>query len=54
MRMKAREGIPITLVAKHHGVSRQTVYNVLNNVTTKGSKVRGSKLDPFKTYLEAL
>lgn len=53
MKIKAREGVPITLIAKQHGVSRQTVYNVLNDVTTKGSKARGSKLDPFKAYLEA-
>ena len=52
MKSKVDEGIPIAVVAREYGVSRQTVYNVLNHAPARARKARGSKLDPFKAHID--
>jgi transposase len=51
----AREGVPKARIARQCGVSRQTVYNLLERTELRPHRRprRTSKLDPFKAYLRA-
>ena len=52
MKRQVEDGVPITKVARRHGVSRQAIYNILNAVEKPEKPVKPSKLDPFKAYVE--
>lgn len=53
MKREVSDGVPIAAVARKYGVSRQSVYNVLN-ASSEGKKgARPSKLDPFKEHVKA-
>ena len=49
----AREGVPKAQIARQCGVSRQTVYNLLERkrLAPHPRFLRASKLDPFKSYV---
>lgn len=51
MKREVEDGVPIARVARKYGVSRQSVYNVLNAVSQELKVLRPSKLDPFKGYV---
>ena len=55
IRHYVRQGEPISTVARRFGVSRQTVYNHLNDhgKQTAEDPIRCSKLDPHKDYLRS-
>jgi transposase len=55
IRRYVRQGEPISTVARRFGVSRQTVYNHLNEPGKQAaeSSVRCLKLDPHKDYLRS-
>lgn len=51
MKREVLDGVPKAVIARRYGVSRQSVYNVLN-ANSEGEKApRPSKLDPFKGYV---
>lgn len=52
MKRDALDGVPIARIARRYGVSRQSVYNVLNGPTEREGVRKASKLDPFKGYVE--
>lgn len=52
MKRDALDGVPIARIARRYGVSRQSVYNVLNGPTEREGARKVSKLDPFKGYVE--
>ena len=55
MRMKrlVLDGVPIARIARRFGVSRQSIYNVLNRPSGMEDRAaRPSKLEPFKAYVE--
>lgn len=54
IRHHVRQGEPVAHVARRFNVSRQTVYNHLNRKGPFPQKrtPRGSKLDPFKAYID--
>ena len=51
----AREGVPKAQIARQCGVSRQTVYNLLERkqLGPHPRPLRASKVDPFKSYIRA-
>lgn len=53
MKRKVSEGVSIAVIARQHGVSRQSVYNVLKDKEKREPVVRVSKLDAFKAHLDA-
>lgn len=55
MKNELRQGVPKAVVAKKYGVSRQSIYNILNEKTGlhKERAERGSLLDPFKGFIDA-
>lgn len=53
MKSEIEDGVPIARVARKYGVCRQSVYNVVNGVTSAEPVRRPSKLDRFKEYVEA-
>lgn len=53
MKWEVLDGVPKAVIARRYGVSRQSVYNVLN-ASSEGKKgARPSKLDPFKEHVKA-
>lgn len=52
MKRDALDGVPIARIARRYGVSRQSVYNVLNALTEREGVRKPSKLAPFKRYVE--
>jgi transposase len=54
MKQLLREKVPKTQIAHRLGISRQTIYNWLNEADDKPSITkRPSKLDPFRPYIES-
>ena len=53
MKREVSDGVPIAAVARKYGVSRQSVYNVLNANVEARKAPRPSKLDPFKEHVKA-
>lgn len=53
MKRKIAEGVPKAVIARQHGVSRQSVYNILKGKNIREPVRRVSKLDAFKPYLDA-
>lgn len=51
MKREALDGVPKAVIARRYGVSRQSVYNVLNAVRAAERAVKPSKLDPFRDYV---
>ena len=51
MKREVLDGVPKAAVARRYGVSRQSVYNVLNANSEAKKVPRPSKLDPFKGYV---
>jgi len=41
-------GAPFARIARRYGVSRQSVYNVVNGPTKRDGARKASTLDPFK------
>ena len=54
MKQLLREKVPKAEIARRFGISRQTIYNWLNEADDKPSITkRPSKLDPFRPYIES-
>lgn len=55
MRNEKKHGVPVARIARKYGVSRQTVYNILEACSTapRPRKPRGSILDPYKDGIRA-
>lgn len=53
MKREVLDGVPIAAVARKYGLSRQSVYNVLNNAAAGERAPRASKLGPFKEHVKA-
>lgn len=53
MKREAEDGVPKARIAARYGVSRQSVYNILNARPDEEKAPRPSKLDPFKGYVES-
>ena len=49
------QGVPIARIARKYGISRQSVYNILNEESSavRSRKERSSILDPFKGVIKA-
>lgn len=52
MKREVEDGVPIARIARRHGVSRQSIYNILKAAAKPAKPRRPSKLDPFKPYIE--
>ena len=53
MKREVLDGVPKAVIARRYGVSRQSVYNVLNASSEGKMGARPSKLDPFKEHVKA-
>ena len=55
IRQEKENGMPVTRIARRYGISRQSVYNVVNGVSGAARErvPRASLLDAFKPYLRA-
>ena len=55
IRQERENGMPVARIARRYGISRQSVYNVVNGVSggVRERVPRPSLLDPFKPYLRA-
>lgn len=51
MKREVLDGVPKAVIARRYGVSRQSVYNVLNAAPATEKSVKPSKLDPFKGFV---
>lgn len=54
MKNELRQGVPKAVVARKYGISRQSIYNILNSKgsVAKERAERGSLLDPFKEFID--
>jgi len=48
MKRDALDGVPFARIARRVGVSRQSVYNVVNGPTKRDGARKASTLDPVK------
>jgi len=55
IRLEKENGMPVARIARRYGISRQSVYNVVNGVSggVRERVPRPSLLDPFKPHLRA-
>lgn len=52
IKSKVKQGVPKARIAAELGISRQSVYNVLNKDSTRERKARSSKLDGYRQYIK--
>ena len=55
IRQEKENGMPVARIARRYGISRQSVYNVVNGVFGSGRErvARPSVLDAFKPYVRS-
>jgi transposase len=54
IRQEKENGMPVARIAVRYGISRQSVYNVMNGSSGGRERVpRASVLDPFKPYVRS-
>lgn len=55
IRQEKENGVPVARIARRYGISRQSVYNVVNGVSggERERAPRASVLDPFKPYVRS-
>lgn len=54
IRQEKENGVPVARIARRYGISRQSVYNVMNGGSGGRERApRPSVLDPFKPYVRA-